>query len=284
MNLLLLESHELDADTHVRLSGPRADHLIRILKVTPGASVRVGIIDGPVGEGIVADVAAGTVDLRCRFGTDVPARPTVDLLLALPRPKVLRRLWPQLAALGVGRIILTNASRVERVYFDTHVLTEACYRALLVEGLQQARDTRLPLVSVHRQFRKLIEDELDPLAPAAARLVAHPDSDRDVTVAIERASCRRQAPAPETADPGSGDPGNRQMPTPHAGPVLLAIGPEGGWNEFELALLGAHRFEAISMGPRTLRTDTATIALLALVHDALSKERAARLSLGFHQS
>ena len=51
--------------------------------------------------------------------------------------------------------------------------------------------------------------------------------------------------------------------------ILLAIGPEGGWNTFEMALLEAHGFEACGMGPRTLRTDTACIALLAIVHDAM---------------
>jgi RsmE family RNA methyltransferase len=53
--------------------------------------------------------------------------------------------------------------------------------------------------------------------------------------------------------------------------VLLAVGPEGGWNEFELRLLEAHGFQPIGMGPRTLRTDTACLALLALVHDVLSR-------------
>ena len=77
----------------------------------------------------------------------------------------MRRLWAQIAALGVGQIILTNAEKVERHYFDTHILTPETYRPLLIEGLQQARDTRLPAVSIHRKFRILIEDELDHLFP-----------------------------------------------------------------------------------------------------------------------
>jgi 16S rRNA (uracil1498-N3)-methyltransferase len=53
--------------------------------------------------------------------------------------------------------------------------------------------------------------------------------------------------------------------------VLLAIGPEGGWNAFELALLQAHRFTSIGLGPRTLRVDTACAALLAILHAALEE-------------
>ena len=48
--------------------------------------------------------------------------------------------------------------------------------------------------------------------------------------------------------------------------VLIAIGPEGGWNAFELALLQAHGCQPVGMGPRTLRVDTACTALLAIVH------------------
>ena len=157
----------------------------------------------------------------------------------------MRRLWAQIAALGVGRIILTNAERVERNYFDTHVLTPECYRPLLVEGLQQARDTRLPRVSIHRQFKVLVEDELDGLFPRGLRLVATP-ADEAVPL-VTAAAARERA-------------GQR---------VLLAVGPEGGWNAFEQRSARRARLPAVGMGPRTLRTDTACIALLAILHAAL---------------
>ena len=133
------------------------------------------MVDGGLGTCTVLALDADTVTLRCTFDV-IPVRPSVDLLLALPRPKVMQRLWAQVAALGVGRIILTNATRVERNYFDTHVLEPDSYRPLLLEGLQQARDTHLPVVSIHRRLKVLLEDDLDGLCPSAARLVAHPGS------------------------------------------------------------------------------------------------------------
>ena len=135
---------------------------------------------------------------RSRFAarstrTRRPCR-AVDLLLALPRPKVMRRLWAQIAAMGVGQIILTNAERVERNYFDTHVLTPECYRPLLVEGLQQARDTRLPRVSIHRQFKVLVEDELDRPVPGRTAPGRRPGRDAPATSAArERAARTRSA-------------------------------------------------------------------------------------------
>lgn len=241
MNLVLVERSELASGTEVTLDDGRASHLLDVLRVTPGQTVRVGVIDGSLGSATVIRVADRSVTLACRFAGPPPL-PDVDLLLALPRPKVMRRLWAQLAALGVRRIVLTNAGRVERSYFDTHVLTPGCYRPLLIEGLQQARDTHLPLVTVHRQFRKLVEEELDDLIGPAARIMAHPSAAVRVRDAAAAAGSR----------------------------VLLAVGPEGGWNDFELGLMAARGFQRASAGMRTLRSDTACIALLALVSDAIS--------------
>jgi RsmE family RNA methyltransferase len=241
MNIILLNPGEVGSGGALSLSGARARHLLSVLRVAPGHHVRVGILDGPCGVGTVQSIADDTVELLCVFDAMGPPRPRVDLLLALPRPKVMRRLWAQIAALGVGQIILTNAARVERDYFDAHALTPECYRPLLIEGLQQARDTRLPHISISRRFKRLIEDELDQLFPGGLRLVADPAGTKPVAAVVRESIEER---------------------------VLLAIGPEGGWNAFETALLEAHGFQSCSMGPRTLRTDTACVALLAIVHHA----------------
>lgn len=245
MNLIIIEAAELDPSGHLILSDVRASHLLTVLRATPGQCVRIGLLDGPVGTAIVTAAGGGVVGLQCSFGGDTPAVPPIDLLLALPRPKVLRRLWAQLAALGVGRIILTNAERVERCYFDSHVLDPERYHPLLVEGLQQARDTRLPRVSVHRRFRVLIEDELDELCTGSVRLMAHPGAD-------ERVASASRSPS---------------------GRVLLAVGPEGGWSDFEQRLMQAHGFVAVGVGERTLRSDTACIALIAVIRNVHSSAR-----------
>jgi RsmE family RNA methyltransferase len=254
VNLLLLEPGEIGAGGTATLSDARARHLRTVLAVVPGQPVLVGAIDGALGTGTVTSVDERTVVLSCRLDVDPPPRPAVDLLLALPRPKVMRRLWAQLAALGVGRIMLTNASRVERDYFGTHLLAPASYRPLLIEGLQQARDTRLPEVSIHRQFKVLVEDLLDGLCGPALRIAANP-GEAPPLASVVRARAHDR--------------------------LLLAIGPEGGWNDFERALLEAHGFTAVSMGPRALRTDTAVVALLALAHEALrEREHTGRSGTG----
>ena len=126
---------------------------------------------------------------------DTPPRPRVDVLLALPRPKVLKRMWAQLASLGVGQIILTNASRVERDYFDTHVLTEACYRPLLIEGLQRLRRTEEAEVFLRRFLA--IKELPDSLRRDRARLL-----ERQGMWAQAAEDWRTLARAGDASDPG----------------------------------------------------------------------------------
>ena len=222
-----------------------ASTLREVLQAAEGEQIRVGVVDGPTGTAKVLDDSK-QLRLRCALAIEIPPVPRVDLLLAMPRPKVMNRLWPVLAALGVGRILVSNAWKTERNYCDTHVLAPEHIREGLIEGLQPARDTRLPQVSVHKQFKKLVEDKLDGFGPYAARLVAHP---------------------------GAGAfPSEKLAALPRAGRVLLAVGPEGGWTPFELELLAAHGFSPVSWGPRALRTDTACAVLLGLVHAALGQK------------
>lgn len=246
MNLMLLDRSEVGPDGVTTVAGARAAHLTKVLNVSVGDTVRVGVIDGATGVATVTRVAKSDVELHCRLDAAMPERPRIDLLLALPRPKVMRRLWAQLSALGVGQVILTNAEKVERDYFDSHVLEPKGYMPLLLEGLQQARDTRVPGVSIHKRFKVLVEDDLDTLCPNANRIVAHPTSSTRIRSALTGLQ-----------------PAQR---------VLLAIGPEGGWNDFELQLLQDHGFTPVGIGPRILTTTTACVALLSIVHEALRRE------------
>ena len=239
MNLILFEPVEIGADGTVVLADARAVHIREVLKAEKGAVLQVGVLDGATGTGRVVEHAAGRLRLALTLAGAAP-EPWADLLLAMPRPKALKRLWPQLAALGVGRIVLLNAARVERDYFDTHWIQEAHYRPLLIDGLMQAGATRLPQVLVRRRFRPFVEDELDTLFPGSWRIVGQPGSTTPVPIPTRSG---RDAPVRP----------------------LLAVGPEGGWTVFELDLLEKHGFQRIGLGSRILRSDTACVALIAVI-------------------
>lgn len=237
MNRILVEASEMDADGRAVLSGRRAAHIVEVLGARVGDTVRAGVVDGLRGTALVTAADAGRVQVCCTL-EDAPLPPTgITLLLALPRPKVLHRLWAPLASLGVERIFLTNAAKVERNYFDTHWLDPASFRPLLIEGLEQSGDTRLPLVQVCRRLKPFMEDESAALFGSAVRLVCHPYG----------------------AEPLGG-----QLPRGGAA-VVVAIGPEGGWTDYEIELMRRHGFACASFGERTLRTDTAVQAILGAV-------------------
>ncbi len=236
MNRILFEAEELDADGRATFGGFRAEHVLTVLHGEPGQILRTGVLDGPVGTAVVERIDGQSVTVRCDHG-DQSLPPWIDLVLAPPRPRVLKRLLPQLAAMGVGRIVLVGAAKVEKAFWGAQLLKEVIYRPLLVDGLMQAGTTAVPTISQERSFARWLDGGRfeEHFRGHPDRIVAHPGP----------VSCG----GPRTACGG---------PRP-----VLAIGPEGGWTDAEVALLEAHGFRRFSLGPRILRTDTAAIALLA---------------------
>lgn len=239
MNLIILQPLEIDAEGRAVLTDGRARHIRKVLKAEPGRRLRIGLLNGPLGFGVVEAVDRDRTVLCCEFEHEVPPKPRIDLILAMPRPKVMKRLWAQLAALGVGRIVLLRSEKVERFYFDSHVVEPSFFNPLLVEGLQQARCTHLPEVLVRPRFKPFVEDELDALFSSHWKLLADPSGEKRLSEYF-----------PEL------EGGTR---------IVTAIGAEGGWTPYELDMLKAHGFKLFGMGDRILRTDTAVIGLLAML-------------------
>jgi len=225
MNLLLLAADELLPDGTARVQGRRARHVAEVLRAGPGDTLRAGVLGGRLGTARLLALESDGAVLEVTLTEPPPPRPGVDLLLAMPRPKAVRRVLAAVASLGVDRLVLLNAARVEKSYFDSKVLAEARIHKHLLDGLEQAQDTVLPEVIVAERFRPFVEDALEGLVGPSQRRVLHPG-------------------------PMEGSPPSA------AERLVLAIGPEGGWVPFERELLAAHGFTPLGLGPRTLRTET----------------------------
>ena len=238
MNRILFEPDEIRADGTVELRDGRSEHIRRVLQAVPGQIIATGTLNGLAGISRVLDVSGESVRLLTDHTVCLP-EPWFDLLLAVPRPKVLKRLWPQLAALGVGHVVLLNAYKVEKCYFSSQWLDPCHYRPLLVEGVTQAGLTCLPQVSRFDRFKPFVEDSLEELFPCSLRMLAHP--------------------GPRSAWPQGVD---TRRP-------LLAVGPEGGWTAYEITMLLAHGFRTFSLGERVLRSDTACVALASVLEYVL---------------
>jgi RsmE family RNA methyltransferase len=234
LNLLLLEPSEFIGG-EASLAGRRAEHLLRVLKAAPGDVLRVGVINGKLGTGRVVAVTGETVQLTVELTHEPTCDLHVELILALPRPIMLQRILKQATVLGVRRFYLIRSRRVEKSFFHSPVLESEKIRSLLLEGMEQAMDTWLPEVTIHHQFKPFIEDVLPTLAGQG--LIAHPDAGGTLA-----------------GLPVSGEPGQR---------VLLAVGSEGGWSDYELQCFMDQGFYGFTMGNRILHVDTAVVSLLA---------------------
>lgn len=250
MNMILIDRDELMPDDTVAIDGYRARHIASVLKSQVGDRLRIGLLNGPTGTALIQSLQEDAVLVSCSFDDSPPPRPTTDLILAMPRPKVLARLWPQLAALGIGKIVILKADKVERSYLESHVLEPDFVDARLRAGLEQAGCTHMPRVFVERRFNPFVQDRLSRLFPEGLRLVATPSAEMRLGQLLSTHSAR------------AGDGGLESNER-----VILAVGPEGGWNEYEIGQLREHHFCPVGLEKRILKSDTACIALIAIISE-----------------
>ena len=231
MNLILLFEADFAGPDLVRLKGRRAVHVTRVHRAAVGDTLTVGVAGGRVGRGRVTAIEEDGVDMRVELDSDPPKPLDVTLVLAVPRPKVLNRIIASITSLGIKRVYLINAWRVEKSYWRSPRLSAENLEAQAIAGLEQARDTILPRIELRRFFRRFVEEELPSLAAGSIAVAAHPYADE-------------------------------AAPRHVRGPLTLAIGPEGGFIEEEIDSLVRAGFVPVTLGSRVLRVETAVATLI----------------------
>jgi RsmE family RNA methyltransferase len=239
MNLILLQEEDRLERTRFVLTGHRAAHVYGVLRAKPGQRLRVGLLNGPPGYAQVVSVESDRIQLECSFEQRTPPRPALDLVLAICRPKSLAKLLPEVTAIGINRLVLLRTWRVGKPYLTSRLLRPEGYRPLLHDGMMQGRWTLEPHVEVAPLFKAFVEDAAPgTFADASVRLIAHPGAERSI------------------ADV-------RITPTDR---VVVAVGPEGGFVDYELDAFTKLGFRSVHIGPAPLRVETACVAVLAQVH------------------
>jgi RsmE family RNA methyltransferase len=229
VNLLLFDPAELTGDT-LTLADRRAHHLRTVLGVRIGDSIRAGEVGGRTGSAqILADDGAAYT-LRVTLDGP-PSQPLeVDLVLAVPRPKVITRTLEIAASFAVRRIDLTNAWKVDKAYLRSPRLDPQALALAARFGAEQGATTHIPQITVHDRLMALLDARFP--APHGLRLIAHPGAPP-----LERAVTRSE-------------------------PTTLAIGPEGGWIEREVETFVARGFTPVSLGAPILRVEAAVASAL----------------------
>ncbi len=232
MNLLLLrESDFVDSHT-VTLYGRRHTHMRDVQRVALGAELKAGIINGNTGSAKVVATTEESTSLQVTLTETPPKALPLTLIVALPRPKMLKRILQTVSTMGVKELIFINSYRVEKSFWQTPFLETQKIEEQLILGLEQGVDTRMPRVSLEKRFKPFVEDQLPGLCQHKRALVAHPKN---------AASC----------------------PAPTCENSVLVIGPEGGFIDYEIEKLNQAGCQTIHLGPRILRVETAVPVLLS---------------------
>jgi len=232
MNIVLLRENDWTNGNIVRLVDYRAHHLINVIKVEINQTLRVGLINGHRGSANVKHLGENMVELEVTLSEAPLPRHPVHLVLALPRPKMLRRVFRSVAEFGVAELHLIHSYRVEKSYWQSPYLDEDKIEMALIQGLERAGDTVLPRVHQHKRFKPFVEDELPDISQDRSLLIAHP---------------------------GTG----QALPSDTTTPTTLLVGPEGGFIDYEVDLAQKAGATAVSLGSRILSVDTAVCAVLA---------------------
>jgi len=242
MNLILLEPEDYTAPNRAYLRAAtenslandnRAQHIREVLQAKIGDIIKVGDVNGLLGAAEILPIDTDGVALHVTLTQPPPAKLPLTLILALPRPKVLRRILRSVAELGVRELILLNTYKVEKSYWQSPALAPERIREYFIEGLQQARDSVLPIIRYEKRFKPFVEDQLPAIVGTNVGLIAHPgDGGAACPLALNR-------------------------------PCTLAIGPEGGFIPYEVEKLQQAGLEQIQLGARILRVENAMTTLIS---------------------
>lgn len=229
----------IDAPLHpeLELSLPddAARHALRVLRLAAGDRVTLFNGDGRqyaaqlvVASGREARVRIDAVESPCR---ESPLQLT--LVQALARGDKMDWIVQKATELGAVRIVPVVSARSEVRLDPTRAGKRSeHWHAVAIAACQQCGRNRLPDIPAPTTLRAFLD--ADGGDARSARWVLHP-----------------------------GAPTRLRDPVATVSAATLAVGPEGGFDDDDLAALHAAGYRGISLGPRTLRTETAGIAALA---------------------
>ncbi len=239
MNLILLEPSLSLSEGRYALTERQQSHINHVIKATSGDILRVGLLGGNLGEGVFqtasADLPAHIHSLQLTQ-TPPKALPIV-LVMALPRPNMLKRTLHNITAMGVKELYLIHSAKVEKSYWQSPVLQPESIHQTLLEGLEQAKDTVIPNYTMVPRFRPFVEDQLPDILRGKLGLLAHPYQAKACPIDLRE-------------------------------PCVLALGPEGGWNEFEVTKWLEAGMSSVHLGDRILKVETVVPVLLSRLYPA----------------
>ena len=217
----------------IALPAQAAEHIARVLRLEPGHPLRLFNGDGHEYVGELALVAKRSVTARVLSSTTADRESPLRITLGqgIARGDKMDWILQKATELGVARIVPLMTDRTEvKLGAERAERRLAHWQAVIASACEQCGRNRLP------ELQEPVR--LSTWAAAVA-------GEGGVRLAL---------------DP-RGEVAVRELPS--IGAATLAVGPEGGLSEPDLATLQQAGFRGLRLGPRILRTETAGLAALA---------------------
>ncbi len=239
MNIILLSPQDEKSNSVYLLDDERAGHIINVLKSKPGDTIEIGIYNGDLGKAKVVGVQNGKVELEIiKTYPKVLNTPGIHLICALPRPQTLKKILFHAASMGVERIDFIKSNRVEKSFYQSHLLRKEYYGKLIKLGMSQGKQTMAPEIFFHKKFKAYFENVFPYIERRKSlKLIAENTAHRTLF----------------------------DIYTNNTGFVTVAIGPEGGWIPFEIDFMKNVGFIPFSISKWTLRVEAAVISTLSQI-------------------
>ncbi|MCP3925354.1 MAG: 16S rRNA (uracil(1498)-N(3))-methyltransferase [Desulfobacterales bacterium] len=232
MNLIIFTKNDYCKRNEIKISDRRYEYIKEIHKPNIGDNLKVGLLNGDIGNGKVTIIEKSSIQMSVKLTKKPPISVPVNVVLALPRPKVFKRIIQSLTSIGVKNIFLINAFRVEKSYWQSPAISFENINKQVLLGLEQAVDTVMPEIIIKKYFKPFVEDELEIISNDTIKFVAHP---------------------------GGSDNLIRKNDQKHT----IVIGPEGGFIEYEIKKLKEIGFKVAGFGERVLKVETAIPYILS---------------------
>ena len=250
MNIILFEPAEVGKPLPRR--DERTLHLLKVLRKKAGDTFEAGVLGGNRGMGRIDSVRIdGSVTYSLDLREEPAPRYPVRIAVGFPRPIQIRRLLRDISNLGLEAVDLIGTELGEKSYRETKLLKDGGAKAALIEGAVQARDTRIPLLSVYQSMEEWLAGRPWEIPIRTSAWGAYTDggiSRKPLLIALDNVR-------PEGALANLSALGQS---------LVLAVGCERGWSDREREKLEGSGFVRVSMGQRALRTETACVAAAVL--------------------
>ncbi len=234
VNLLIFSQSEIVDSCFFRAREYQCTHILKVLKGKTGDIINVGELNGNIGTARIEKIDESECILKVdSLELPSPSPIPLTLIVALPRPQMIKRILQTVAMMGVKQLIFFKSARVEKSFWQSPVLQESEIQKQLILGLEQGKTTYLPTVSLSKNFNFFIQNMLPELLDSKHCYI----TDFNATIKLGALNTTKEN--------------------------AVIIGPEGGFTQNEVDVFQSLSCIPLNMGERVLKVETAVTSIAA---------------------